>query len=828
MITPLIKKSLVRKSPVVNGLLVKGGSSGGWSGKPADWSDICKDCPANSIALYAGQGSIYTKVGNPTIENGIVSNFSGSDFIKISAFNRSSFKQIFKIRTNSSFVAYAGLWQENASTAYKSKIFFSNTGKVIINLSSNGSSFDIANNLTSTVELQTETNYYILFAYENGEYSLKYSSDGENFNNLITPIVSASVLREQESIIGYNSSNNRAFNGEFDLNESYNEVNGQYLVSTQYDNLGFTATCTGGYNVFIDGTQHGTTYASGATCTITWSTSGITTGDIITTPELLKAHKIWIEPATEGNDITAFHCARVAASGSETQCLLWVHFNIKNAIECEYTYNRYGYYANKNILAITALNNILRLSKFYLAFYGITSLEYVPILDLQNKKNSFESIFESDTNITNITFKNVEVTSLSRAFNNTQNLKKIKTNNLVVKATSVNVAFSNSGIEDISSLNIDWTNVTNANDFIVIDTNLKNTILDTSAATGLTKIGCYGNSSYFMSGFKGLRVSNEAPFSGTAPQINVSYTGMDRQALVTLFNDLPTVSDGQIINVTGSTGSENLTDEDISIAENKGWTVAGGPAFQVYATYSGASVGDTIKLNDGMATSDKNWSAYPSDTAITGDFTQTATVTAVEENNIIECAKPSIDNKTSTITTDEDAGIEVIDNTTIQSVTITTAQTATIETSANITTSNNDNVVSGADWHLFNLTAPQNMTTYIQSSGIEFTPLNMPLLLKNGVGVGLLLKNGNNVYYRNTWIINRDYDLHYQQINFSYPSGATVTCKVNNVLQNDLTPYCYVGDTITWSCDNAGTVTTGSYTVQYSSKDGNIQTITIS
>ena len=28
-----------------------------------------------------------------------------------------------------------------------------------------------------------------------------------------------------------------------------------------YDNLGFTATCTGGYNVFIDGVQYGTTYA---------------------------------------------------------------------------------------------------------------------------------------------------------------------------------------------------------------------------------------------------------------------------------------------------------------------------------------------------------------------------------------------------------------------------------------------------------------------------------------------------------------------------------------------------------------------------------------
>ena len=101
---------------------------------------------------------------------------------------------------------------------------------------------------------------------------------------------------------------------------------------SQYDNLGFTANCTGGYNVFIDGTQYGSTYASGTQCNITWSTSGITTGDIITTPSLLKAHKIWIEPATEGAEITKFCCQRVAASGNEAQGILWAHFNISNTI----------------------------------------------------------------------------------------------------------------------------------------------------------------------------------------------------------------------------------------------------------------------------------------------------------------------------------------------------------------------------------------------------------------------------------------------------------------------------------------------------------------
>ena len=153
---------------------------------------------------------------------------------------------------------------------------------------------------------------------------------------------------------------------------------------------------------------------------------------------------------------------------------------------------------------------------------------------------------------------------------------------------------------------------------------------------------------------------------------------------------------------------------------------------------------------------------------------------------------------------------------------------ATIETSTNITTSNNDNVITDGSYKLFNLTIPAGMTAIIESNGISYQVNEIPLLVKKNSGVGLLLKNGNNVYYRNSWVLNRDYDLHYQQINFSYPSGATIMCKVNNVVQSNLTPYVYKGDIVTWTCDNAGTVTTGSYTVKYSTKDGNVKTITIS
>lgn len=316
--------------------------------------------------------------------------------------------------------------------------------------------------------------------------------------------------------------------------------------------------------------------------------------------------------------------------------------------------------------------------------------------------------------------------------------------------------------------------------------------------------------------------------------------------------------------------------------------------FFAFATDNGESqVGDSVKLNDGMATSNYDWSAYPSDTEITGDYTQTGTIEKVKQignDFAYGMQEPEQDNKDVTIntgeiyygwtdgtntyyTTTEDisnnshlydsnfnditsqhtieatseilidgnlvtstssivkditSDIEIIDNTTIQTVTITSDQTAEIETSTSVTTSNNDNVVSGTDWHIFNLTTPQNITTYIQSGGIEFTPLNMPLLLKKDVGVGLLLKNGNNAQYRNHWVINRDYDLHYQELQFSTNvSDPTILVDINNVNTNS-PYYFYNGDTYKYKISKEGYCDyEGSGTTTYTSADGKITTVEV-
>lgn len=356
-------------------------------------------------------------------------------------------------------------------------------------------------------------------------------------------------------------------NGMFDIVEQKfygNQGTGDFIYGNDssetitYNNLGFTATCTGGYKVFIDGNQYGGIRTSGSQCNIIWSQSGINTGNNIITPSALKAHKIWIEPATEGNNITVFNCSRVADSGYEEQGVLWIHFNIENSIAIGWLLNKYNYYKNWLTTAITAKNNILK-GDVYFTFYDCKSLEYVPLIDGSNISSAAENFFAGCEKLPKITLKNINIKQYTPAcFNNCKVLKQIKFKNVSVTGTNINNFFKNCyALTQLPDF-VNWTNVTSAKDFLTEATNLSDTVIDASAARGLKAIGCHGSSTNFMSGLKGLRVSSQAPFNdGTAPQINVSYTGMDRDALVQLFNDLPTVTGGQVINVTGCTGNQN-------------------------------------------------------------------------------------------------------------------------------------------------------------------------------------------------------------------------------------------------------------------------------
>jgi hypothetical protein len=66
-------------------------------------------------------------------------------------------------------------------------------------------------------------------------------------------------------------------------------------------------------------------------------------------------------------------------------------------------------------------------------------------------------------------------------------------------------------------------------------------------------------------------------WTGTSPQINVSYTNMSTAQLVQLFNDMAAQGNvvSKTINITGATGAAGLTAANRLIVTSKGWTITG-------------------------------------------------------------------------------------------------------------------------------------------------------------------------------------------------------------------------------------------------------------
>lgn len=199
---------------------------------PNDWPKIDKtfDYKIENGKLLSGNEHIYlsgpvtyTKVGNPTIVDGIVSGFSDSDYLSIGSFTpTTSWEAVFRVKTPST----AGSKYFLGSLGYGLVVGSSaSADKVVMKLfcSSNGSSWDLAN-IAAIGQLELDTLYYIRFGFSGTEYYIEHSSDGitytgRNTSNSTTNIISSNLL------IGTGYGTGYYWPNEIDLNETYIKVN---------------------------------------------------------------------------------------------------------------------------------------------------------------------------------------------------------------------------------------------------------------------------------------------------------------------------------------------------------------------------------------------------------------------------------------------------------------------------------------------------------------------------------------------------------------------------------------------------------------------------
>lgn len=326
-----------------------------------------------------------------------------------------------------------------------------------------------------------------------------------------------------------------------------------------------TVSNSGTYDVYIDGIKKYSSVASDTTTTLTWQTLALDTGYDVTYPSALHTHIVRIVPTVSTNTFQ-----RLGPNGASPNInhsgLLWLHTTLSYAIQ------GYRFAHNSNVLeAFTTSESSVKVSVGSAICVEATALKELPVIEASSGSTpAFSSSFLNCASLKKVILNNIATNGSGSCFKGCSNLKKIVCNN-------TKFGFGNSTFEGCAKLEtlppLKANPISSATDLFKGCISLNVPLLDLSGATGLTKLTWGGSSSSRLDGMKGLIVSNEAPFTGTSPQLSVAYSGLDRYALVNLFNSLPTVTDSQVCNVTGCTGAADLTAEDIALVNGKGWTL---------------------------------------------------------------------------------------------------------------------------------------------------------------------------------------------------------------------------------------------------------------
>lgn len=346
-----------------------------------------------------------------------------------------------------------------------------------------------------------------------------------------------------------------------------------------YPQLVFRAqvsTSSNTYDVYVDNEKVATT-AHNTDTTLDWQTLALETGFDVSYPINLRTHVVRITPTVATDTLS--RVSIVAASTSITRGVLWFHYELNNKINVNQAFQRCPY-----LEAVTAKDDTIKIDEANgLVSGGICYLVrdsgnlspkgvlHLPVLEGTNSTygaNSYAAFMGAKVSNCVIRYRNCIILN-SADVNNGWVAKGVQTENAQVGFGAVMRGPSITKFPPLYNIGGPSTIPGPVGNL----PNLEPTILDLSANTSVERLRICGTSTERMDGLKGLIVPKEAPYTGTSPQIEVSYTGLDRQALRQMFKSMPTVSASQVCDITGAIGASDLTAEDLSIATDKGWTI---------------------------------------------------------------------------------------------------------------------------------------------------------------------------------------------------------------------------------------------------------------
>lgn len=326
----------------------------------------------------------------------------------------------------------------------------------------------------------------------------------------------------------------------------------------------FPLTCTtvnlGTFDVYIDNVKIYSAQPSSDSIpvTIDWQTLGLTTGYDITHPSDLRAHIVRVTPTNPDDQIRHIRCQH--SSPRKEFGILWVHFALDYPIGINGLLGSWnGNKVNALCEIVTATDDKITLS----TGYGIAGI-------FQNSGLQRMPLFVGSGVVYDIA-AGLTVNNLKRL-----RLKDITSHNFCpsyapylkfIEADNCQLAYFNNTYRDcpvLENMPSDTSYYVTASGSDLSNlakgaVHLRPISLDFSARSDLKGLRFGGTQSEPLIAIKGMKVSSSAPFdSTTSPQINVSYTGLTRTALVNLFNSMP-YNVGYTV-----TGSPTITDGIVS------------------------------------------------------------------------------------------------------------------------------------------------------------------------------------------------------------------------------------------------------------------------
>lgn len=389
---------------------------------------------------------------------------------------------------------------------------------------------------------------------------------------------------------------------------------------------------SGTYDIYVDGIKQATT-ESGTETVLTWQNLALETGWDVTYPAALRTHIVRVTPSVPSDKIVGIRLNQTASYSENVSGVLWAHFSLDYAIDIQ----RFAGSAYRTIApileTITAKNNLLKVTACNTAFRKSSLKHFATTLDYSNSTGSTNELFMDCSYLQGVvTLKNLS-TTLSSGFYN----------RMFQNATVEKIVFDGGCVQNLFYVfdkckalkEIKGAIPSNSNCSTIYWT--ENTSYEKPLYLYFSQIS---NAEHFdlqkNPMLKGLTVSNEAPFTGASPQINVSNTGLNREALVNLFKSMPynvgytvvgspTITDGV---ASGFSDSNYLkTDTTFSQAVYNAWiqnsetvvkfrTNALQAQHIVYIPTGGGYAGFYMRGSQGKI----NWQIYSTSYRISPDF----------------------------------------------------------------------------------------------------------------------------------------------------------------------------------------------------------------